>query len=66
MNDVALAPLAVSRRQAGEMLSVCEATISNLIRKGKLKACRVGDRIIVPITELERYLRDHPAVQKTK
>jgi excisionase family DNA binding protein len=50
--------LMVSIKTAAEMLSVGRNTIYNLINKGQLKIVRLGDRALIPVSELERLVRE--------
>lgn len=51
-------PLAVDVREAGRLLSLSPHTIRAYIRKSKLRAVRVGRRVLVPVAELERLARE--------
>ena len=46
-------PSSVTQRQAAEMLSVSQATVSRLVRTGKLKLNGVGQ---IPVSEIDRLL----------
>lgn len=48
--------LAVTYLEAAEMLGLCERTVWQLVKDGKLKACRTGRAVRIPVAELERYL----------
>lgn len=47
--------LLYSRREAAELLGVSLWMIDRLIQEEKLNTLRVGDRPMVPKTELERF-----------
>jgi excisionase family DNA binding protein len=49
-------PLAVARKDAARTLGLSIATVERAIRRGDLKAKRCGGRMVVPISEIERYL----------
>lgn len=50
------APLAVTYREAGRRLSVCERTIATLVRNGRLRAVKAGRAVRIPVVELERFV----------
>jgi excisionase family DNA binding protein len=53
--------LAVSLKEAGRRLSVCERTVVNLINSKELRSLKIGRRRVVRIKDLEDFLRrDHP------
>jgi excisionase family DNA binding protein len=54
--------LAVSRREAGAALGVDIQTIDGLISAKKLKASKVGRRVLIRIASIEKMLDAH-AVQ---
>jgi excisionase family DNA binding protein len=49
-------PLSVSIREAARLLGVSPVHVRRLIRRGVLKAARLGGRVVVPWAELERAL----------
>jgi len=49
--------LSVGLEQAEEMTGISHHTFRKLVRKGKIKAARVGRRIVIPIGELERLVK---------
>jgi excisionase family DNA binding protein len=49
--------LSVGLEQAEEMTGISHHTFRKLVRKGKIKAARVGRRIVIPIAELERLVK---------
>lgn len=51
-------PLAVDVREAGRLISVSPFTIRRHIKRGLLKAVRVGRRVLVPVAECERIVRE--------
>jgi excisionase family DNA binding protein len=44
--------------QAGEALSASSQTIRNWIRSDRLQAVRIGNRFLIPRSEVERMLGD--------
>ena len=51
-------PLAVDIREAARLTSLSTFTIRRYIRRGHLKATRVGRRVIIPINELRTLVAD--------
>ena len=49
-------PIAVSKATAAKMLSVCERTIDNLVKAGRLRCAQIGRRVVFSIQELHRFL----------
>jgi excisionase family DNA binding protein len=53
-----------SKRDAAEMLSVSPRTLDYLIAMRELEVRRVGRKVLVPRTEIERFAkRDHATKQ---
>lgn len=48
--------LAVTYREAGDSLGVCERVVWQLVKDGRLKAVRIGRSVRIPVTELERFV----------
>jgi len=48
--------LAVTYREAGDSIGVCERVIWQLVKDGKLKAVRIGRSVRIPVSELERFV----------
>jgi len=46
----------LSVKEAAEMASLAPSTVRLYIRKGKLKALKVGRRVVIEKAELERFL----------
>ena len=46
--------------EAADLARVATSTIRAYIRKGKLKAEKVGRRVIIKRTDLERFVEAHP------
>ncbi|MCZ6906517.1 MAG: helix-turn-helix domain-containing protein [Deltaproteobacteria bacterium] len=63
-NEVNESPSAASPyltiKQAAKASSLAPSTIRLLIRKGQLKAHRVGRRVVIKGSELEEYLESRP------
>ena len=53
-----LRPLAVSLAEAARLVSLSKFTLRRRIKDGRLKATRVGNRWIVPVIELQRFVSD--------
>jgi hypothetical protein len=49
--------LAVGFTEAEEMTDIFQWTWRRLVNRGTVKAARVGDRIVIPIKELERIVK---------
>jgi excisionase family DNA binding protein len=57
----ALQPLLHSKKDAAFLLSVSVRTIDNLLVCKQLRPVRIGSRVMIAATELERFIRrDHP------
>lgn len=57
-------PIAFSRREAADALRVSLRTLDYLLTQGKLHGRRIGRRIVIPRSEVEKLLRrDTPIVQ---
>ncbi len=53
--------LLVGRKDAARMLSISERSLDYLLANQQLHARRIGSRVLIAVTELERYARsDHP------
>jgi excisionase family DNA binding protein len=52
----AVTPLALSIQDTAKQLSVSPQSVRKLIERGELKTRRVGVRVLIPRTELERFL----------
>ncbi len=54
---------AYSKDEAAERLGVCYVTLHNrLLKTGLLRSVRVGSRVLIPKTEIERFLNlEHAA-----
>lgn len=52
--------LAVNVQEAARRLGVSERTVATLLARKELSSRRIGRRRVIPVTELERFLRrDH-------
>jgi excisionase family DNA binding protein len=49
----------VSLNEAADLLGVVPLTITRLIKSGKLRASRVGRRVIVKAADVEKLLTDN-------
>jgi hypothetical protein len=53
--------LLVNRRNAVQYLSISQRSLDYLLANGDLNVRRIGTRVLIPISELQRYARvDHP------
>ena len=53
--------LLVGRHEAAKMLSISERALDYLIANKQLSARRIGSRVLLSVSELQRYARaDHP------
>lgn len=50
-------PLLVGVRQAAKALGVGRDSAYQLVREGRLRAVRVGRRLLVPVAELDEFIR---------
>ena len=50
--------LAYSMREAAQALGICERSVWQAIKDGRLKACKLGRSVRIRRDELERFLRD--------
>jgi excisionase family DNA binding protein len=55
--DKNMTKLSVGLEQAEEMTGISHHTLRRLVRKGKIKAARVGRRIVIPVSEIERLVK---------
>jgi excisionase family DNA binding protein len=53
----AMAKLSVGLQEAQEMTGISHFTFRRMVRNGKIKAVRVGRRLLIPITELEKLIK---------
>lgn len=59
LHNVASPPvvgLALSPAAAAEALGICRASIYNLIKRGELRAVKIGRSTRIPVAELERLI----------
>ncbi len=53
--------LLVGRVEAAGMLSISARALDYLLANKQLKTKRIGTRVLIPLTELQRFARaDHP------
>jgi len=50
-------PLLLTQRQVATLLGVCERTIRNLVREGKLPVKPIGRRVLIPYSAVEKFAR---------
>jgi excisionase family DNA binding protein len=52
--------LLIDRRRAAQYLSISQRSLDYLVANGELNIRRIGARVLIPISELQRYARvDH-------
>jgi excisionase family DNA binding protein len=67
MDTTQIERLAVSTREAAELLSVSPRTIQNYIAAKLLPARKIGRRTVIPVRSLEAFLRtDHASPLKAE
>jgi len=44
---------------AADMLGLSKRMVYLLASDGRLRACRIGDRVLIPLDELDRFIIDH-------
>jgi excisionase family DNA binding protein len=53
--------LLVGRREAANLLSISQRALDYLVANKQLQTRRIGTRVLIPLTELQRFARaDHP------
>lgn len=53
--------LLVGRREAADLLSISARALDYLVANRQLTTRRIGSRVLIPISELQRFARaDHP------
>jgi excisionase family DNA binding protein len=51
----------IDRRDAAQYLSISQRSLDYLLAQGELHVRRIGSRVLIPLSELQRYARiDHP------
>jgi excisionase family DNA binding protein len=58
-----VAKLTVSVKEASAMIGVSSRTLWQIVKDGKLAVCRIGTRVLFPVAELERFIRESTAVE---
>jgi excisionase family DNA binding protein len=54
--DVTFLKLAISRKQAADALSVDIQTVDRMIAASKLRASKLGRRVVIRVADIERML----------
>ncbi len=57
------APLLVNRERAAGLLSIGVGQVDKLIRSGELRSKRIGRRVLVPLTAVQRLASDTAAAE---
>jgi excisionase family DNA binding protein len=60
--DAKTKPLCTSIAGAANLIGVAPLTVSRLIKAKKLRASRIGRRVVVRVADIEQYLDANPAV----
>jgi excisionase family DNA binding protein len=55
--DKCMTKLSVSLEEAQELTGISQHTFRKLVKRGRIKAARVGRRIVIPVTELEKLVK---------
>jgi excisionase family DNA binding protein len=63
VEGVPMSKITISRNEAADALSVDIQTIDRLIVAKKLRASKLGRRVVVRVTDIEKMLDANPAVQ---
>jgi excisionase family DNA binding protein len=54
--------LLVGRKEAAELLSISARALDYLVANKQIATRRIGSRVLIPMTELQKFSRaDHPA-----
>ncbi|MCI0722928.1 MAG: helix-turn-helix domain-containing protein [Acidobacteria bacterium] len=56
--------LLIGRREAAEALGICLRTLDYMITRGQLVARRIGRRVLIPRSELERFAKRDRTTKK--
>ena len=60
-----MAKLLCSKKETADALGISLRTVDNLIDRKELTVRRIGRRVLVPASELERFTRrDHPTTRE--
>ncbi len=53
--------LLVGRREAADLLSISARAVDYLVANKQLSTRRIGARVLIPLSDLQRFVRaDHP------
>ncbi len=63
MSEIPPELLAVSRKQAAEMVNISVTEIDDERRAGRLVARKHGRKVLIPVSELRRWVEALPADQ---
>lgn len=55
-----------TRREAAEALRISLRTLDTLLAQGKLRSRRIGRRVLVPQSELEKLLRRDTEIEASQ
>jgi excisionase family DNA binding protein len=51
-------PLAYSRRDAATALGICERTLFDLVKAGRIREIKIGRSVRIPKSEIVRFLSE--------
>jgi excisionase family DNA binding protein len=51
-------PIAVSIRRAASLIGISPWSVRHAAKAGRLQIARIGRRTLVPVADLERFVRD--------
>jgi excisionase family DNA binding protein len=57
VKGASMTKLTVGLQEAQEMTGISHFTFRRMVRLGKIKAVRVGRRVLIPVTELEKLVK---------
>ena len=49
--------LSVGLQEAQEMTGISHFTFRRMVKQGKIRAARVGRRVLIPVSELEKLVK---------
>jgi excisionase family DNA binding protein len=61
---LAVSVRAMSLREAAKALSVSQSTLQRMVAANQLRTVRIGKRVVVPVSELDRLLAPPPSKPK--
>lgn len=52
-----MSKLSVGLQEAQEMTGISHFTFRKMVRRGQIKAVRVGRRVLIPVSEIEKLVK---------